>query len=99
MHQYLYSDQDRRPASANKLNLLRKSRSLASMLPSFMLSAVVTLTLTALMRLMWLGVDRHFFSAWMESWLTLWPIAFPIMYLLGSPLRKLAARISPQASA
>jgi len=92
---YRYSDQDQRSTSRNKLNLLRKSRSLASMLPSFVLSGVVTLGLTAFTRLMWLGANGHFFGAWMESWLILWPIAFPIMYLLSLPLSKLAARISP----
>ena len=95
MHQYLYSDQPQQSAAMHRRKLLPRSRSLASMLPSFVLSGVVTCLMTALMCFMWLTPEGHFFSTWIESWLTLWPIAFPVMYLLSTPLRKLAAHISP----
>ena len=109
MAQHTYSDQEQQfvsmdmrkmanRAAKSNANAWPKSRSLASMLPSFVLSGVLTGLMAALMRLMWFGVEGHFFSTWIENWLTLWPIAFPIMYLLHSPLQKLAAYISPQST-
>ncbi|KAF3996938.1 DUF2798 domain-containing protein [Glaciimonas immobilis] len=104
MRLYLNTDQDQRTAMTNMRTstevgnkIWRKSRSLASMLPSFVLSGVVTSMTTALMPIIWHQIDAHFFRTWVESWLTLWPIVFPIMYLLHSPLRRLAAHISPQS--
>lgn len=76
---------------------LRRSRSIASMLPSFFLSGVITLVMTAVMHLMWTGWTAGFLSVWMESWLTAWPIAFPVAYLVGPALTRLAARISAPA--
>ncbi|HJV76644.1 MAG TPA: DUF2798 domain-containing protein [Noviherbaspirillum sp.] len=77
---------------------LRRSRSLASMLPFLFLSGVITLVMTAVMRLMWTGWTDGFVNVWMESWLTAWPIAFPIAYLVSPPLLKLAAYISAPAA-
>lgn len=73
---------------------LRRSHSLASMLPSLLLSGVITLVMTAVMHLMWSGWTSGFFGAWMESWLTAWPIAFPVAYLSAPVLQKLATAIS-----
>lgn len=77
---------------------VRRSRSLASMLPFLLLSGVITLVMTAVMRLMWTGWTDGFVSVWMESWLTAWPIAFPIAYLVSPPLLKLATYISAPAA-
>lgn len=71
---------------------VRRSRSLASMLPSLVLSGLITLVITAVMHAMWSGATEGFFGAWMESWLTAWPIAFPVTYLVGPTLFRLAAR-------
>ncbi|MDY7546044.1 DUF2798 domain-containing protein [Glaciimonas sp. CA11.2] len=109
MGRHTYSDREQQFASIDKrqiairppkpnANAWPKSRSLASMLPSFVLSCVLTGLMSALMRLMWFGVEGHFFSTWIENWLTLWPIAFPIMYVLHAPLQKLAAYISPHST-
>lgn len=76
---------------------LRRSRSIASMLPSLLSSGVITLAMTAVMHLTWGGWTRGFVNAWMESWLTTWPIAFPMVYLLGPAVRKLAAYICAAA--
>ncbi|HJV87725.1 MAG TPA: DUF2798 domain-containing protein [Noviherbaspirillum sp.] len=73
-------------------SFVRRSRSLSSMLPSLVLSGLITLVITAVMHVMWLGTAEGFFGAWMESWLTAWPIAFPVTYVAGPMLFRLAAR-------
>jgi len=77
---------------------LRKSRSLASMLPALLFSGVMTLVVTAVMHAMWDGAAEGVAVRWMESWLTAWPIAFPVAYLLGPALLRLAAAISAPAA-
>ena len=74
--------------------LLRRSRALASMLPALLLSGVIMLVMSAVMRLMWIGAGNDFFGAWMEAWLTSWPIAFPLTYVLGPAMRKLARSLA-----
>ena len=77
---------------------LRRSRSLASMLPALLFSGLMTLVVTAVMHAMWGAFADGFLGRWMESWLTAWPIAFPVAYLAGPALLKLAAAISAPAS-
>jgi hypothetical protein len=77
---------------------LAGSKSLASMLPMLLTTGLITLIISAVTRLLWLGFSNDFFSAWMEAWLITWPIAFPLAYI-GMPLVKgltnfLAARAS-----
>lgn len=60
---------------------LAGSKSLASMLPTILSTGVLTLVITAILRLVWVGFNNDFFAAWMEAWLTTWPIAFPLAYL------------------
>jgi len=76
---------------------LRRSRSLASMLPALLFSALMTLVVTAVMQASAGVVTDGFFGRWMESWLTAWPIAFPVAYLAGTVVLRLAAVISAQA--
>lgn len=84
-------------ASVAPTQLLGRSRALASMLPALLLSGVIMLVMSAVMRLMWIGAGNDFFGAWMEAWLTSWPIAFPLTYVLGPVMRKLARHLaSPQ---
>jgi hypothetical protein len=78
-------------------HFVRRSRSLASMLPSLSMTGVITLLVSGIERLMWVGTGHNFFKAWMESWLTVWPIAFPIVYLAGPSVVKFATRIAAQA--
>jgi hypothetical protein len=92
---YAYHEQ----ASPSLISILRKSKSLASMLPAILSSGLITLMLTAVMHLMSDGFSNAFFGSWVETWLTTWPIAFPLFYLLSTPLNKLAARISAPATA
>lgn len=77
---------------------VRRSQSLASMLPSLLLTGMITLVMAAVMRLVWAGLSHGFFRIWMETWLIAWPIAFPMAYLAGPFLVKLAARISAPAA-
>ncbi|MEN3293473.1 MAG: hypothetical protein V7642_2726 [Burkholderiales bacterium] len=79
---------------ADVAHALRRSQSLASMLPSLLLTGVITLLVGAVMRLLWAGLGHNFFSAWMEIWLTAWAIAFPVAYLAGPHVVRLAACIS-----
>lgn len=73
---------------------VRRSKSLASMLPSLLMTGVSTLLVTAILRLLWVGAGNGFVANWMENWLTAWPIAFPVAYLVGPSVARLAARIS-----
>lgn len=79
-------------------SFVRRSRSIASMLPALVLSGLATLLVTALMHAPGSGPSARFGGAWMESWLIAWPIAFPIVYVLGSALLKLAASWSAPAA-
>jgi hypothetical protein len=79
-------------------HLLRRFRSLASMLPSLLLTGVVTLVMTAVMRLMWMGFSSDFFRVWIESWLIAWPITFPVAYMAGPLVVRLAARMTLPAA-
>ena len=75
------------------LQRVRRSRSLASMLPALLISGVMTFVVTAVMHFMWDGISGH----WLESWLTAWPIAFPVAYVAGPLLTRMAAVISAPA--
>src|SRR5437868_9638139 len=82
---------------AQAVQFVRRSQSLAVMLPSLLQTGVITLVISAVMRLVWVGFDHHFFRIWMESWLTAWPITFPVAYLIGPSIVRFAARIAPAA--
>lgn len=70
------------------------SKSLASMLPTILTTGVITLVVTAMMRLVWVGMNNDFFAAWMEAWLTTWPIAFPVAYMSKPVVNRLARSLS-----
>lgn len=70
------------------------SKSLASMLPTIITTGVITLVITGIMRLVWVGFSNDFFSAWMEAWFTTWPIAFPIAYLSKPIVKQLSNSLS-----
>jgi hypothetical protein len=85
------------------LRALRRSRALASMLPAFVLSGVITCLTSAIMLVtMDAAVAAAPVGYWMEAWLTSWPIAFPVAYLLGPALLRVSMRHSaapaPRAS-
>ncbi len=75
-------------------HFVRRSRSIASMLPSLLLSGLMTLVITAVMHLMWRGPVDGFVGMWMESWLTVWPIAFPLTYIAAPTLLKFSTSVS-----
>lgn len=76
---------------------LRRSRVFASMLPSLLLSGLLTLVVTAVMQLTRDGLLADGFVTWMEIWLTAWPIAFPVTYLAAPAVARLAVTISAPA--
>ncbi|MDO8652520.1 MAG: DUF2798 domain-containing protein [Undibacterium sp.] len=70
------------------------SKSLASMLPTILTTGVITLVITAIMRLVWVGFNNDFFGAWMEAWLTTWPIAFPLAYMSKPLIKQVTNRLT-----
>lgn len=70
------------------------SKSLASMLPTILTTGVITLVISAIMRLVWVGFNNDFFGAWMEAWLTTWPIAFPLAYLSKPLIKQMTNRLT-----
>jgi hypothetical protein len=89
-------------STASPAQGIRRSRALASMLPAFVVSGVITCVMAAIMRLL---VDtgpsslQGFFGDWIEAWLTSWAIAFPITYLIGPALVRVSLRWSAAAIA
>jgi hypothetical protein len=82
------------------LQYVRRSRSIASMLPWMLLSGVMTLVVTAFMHAPWMDAGRSgrdFVDMWMENWLIAWAIAFPVAYMAGLLLMRLAAKFSAPA--
>jgi hypothetical protein len=75
------------------------SKSLASMLPTIITTGVITLVITGIMRLVWVGFSNDFFPAWMEAWFTTWPIAFPIAYLSKPIVKQLSNSLSQSVPA
>lgn len=98
MNQAITTHASASPAS-RAIQGLRRSRSVASMLPSLLFSGALTFIMAAVMQLGWEGPTANFFSAWMTTWLTAWPIAFPVAYLIGPATSRLAARITAPARA
>lgn len=78
-------------AFAKLTRCLGRSRALASMLPSLLLSGMSMLTVTAIMCPIGNGAGKGVFGVWMEAWLISWPITFPLVYLFGLLLRRFAA--------
>ena len=85
------------PRSRTAHKAPRRSNSLAAMLPSLLMTGVITLVMSAVLRLVWVGLTPDFTAAWMEAWLTSWPIVFPFAYLLSGPVSRLAALIAAPA--
>ena len=78
---------------------VRRSRSLASMLPALLASGVVTLVYAWITHPLRGNDGAGFMRVFLENWLTAWPITFPIAYLLGSALLKLAASLNARSAA
>lgn len=72
---------------------VRRSRSLASMLPALLTSALVTLLFAGMANPL-----RGEFDIALADWLVAWAIAFPVAYLLGAALRKLGMWLSAIAT-
>jgi hypothetical protein len=71
---------------------VRRSRAIAALLPSLLLTGIGSLVASGIGCLFLPAVSPPSLSSWMETWLISWPIAFPLAYLLGRPLLRLALR-------
>lgn len=78
---------------------VRGSKAIAGMLPSLLLTGVLSALIVAVLQLTWYGPVEGFGVKWLESWLVAWPIAFPVGYLAGPMLAKLAIYLSSPAEA
>jgi len=63
------------------LHLGGRSRALASLLPAFVASGAITLTVSAMMRLLSLSPQLGFVHGWMTDWLLTWAVGFPLAYI------------------
>ena len=79
--------------AARLMRHLRRSRALASLAPALLMSGIVTLALTPVLREMHLDVLSGFAGSWMETWLTSWAFAFPLTYLLLPAARRLGTHL------
>lgn len=86
------------PRPQPQQRILAGSKSLASMLPTILTTGIVTLVITAILRLVWVGFNNDFFVAWMEAWLTTWPIAFPLAYLSKPWIYQVSSSLSVPVS-
>lgn len=71
------------------LSSLRRSRSLASIMPSFLASGVLTLISTAVIHWTSAPIEGEI-ATWLESWLIAWGIVFPIAYIAGLSMKNIA---------
>lgn len=67
---------------------MRRSRSVASMLPAFLISGMASLLMSLVLHAAGTGGNEHLVTGWVEGWLTSWPIAFPLTYGAALCLRK-----------
>ncbi|MFC7515195.1 DUF2798 domain-containing protein [Herbaspirillum sp. GCM10030257] len=70
---------------------VRRSRSVASMLPAFLISGMVSLVMSLVLHAAGAGGNEHLVTGWVEGWLTAWPIAFPLTYVVALSLRKMTS--------
>jgi hypothetical protein len=76
--------------------LLRRSRSLSSILPSFLASGVLTLIATAVIH--WSSAPvEGLVGTWLESWLIAWSIVFPVAYVSSLTTQNIAAALAEPA--
>ena len=67
---------------------MRRSRSVASMLPAFLISGMASLVMSLVLHAAGTGGNEHLVTGWVEGWLTAWPIAFPLFYVAALCFRK-----------
>lgn len=73
--------------------LLRRSRSLSAVLPSFLASGMLTLIATAMIH--WSSAPLEgLFGTWLESWLIAWSIVFPVAYVSSVTMQSIAVALS-----
>lgn len=76
--------------------LLRRSRSLSAVLPSFLASGMLTLIATAVIH--WSSAPvEGLVGTWLESWLIAWSIVFPVAYISSVTMQSIAIALSEPA--
>lgn len=78
---------------------MRRSRSVASMLPAFLISGMASLVMSLVLHAAGTGGNEHLVTGWVEGWLTAWPIAFPLFYVAALCLRKVSSLFKKRARA
>lgn len=73
---------------------MRRSRSVASMLPAFLISGIASLVMSLVLHAAGTGDNEHLVTGWVEGWLTAWPIAFPLFYVAALCLRKVTSLLN-----
>lgn len=76
-----------------------ESPALASLLTPLLISGVLTALAVPAVQLSLLGPVNNFASLWMENWLLAWAICFPVVYLAGPAILRLARFLSVPARA
>jgi hypothetical protein len=76
--------------------LLCRSRSLSSILPSFLASGVLTLIATTVIH--WSAAPvEGLIGTWLESWLIAWSVVFPVAYISSVTMQSIAVALSEPA--
>ncbi|KRB94179.1 DUF2798 domain-containing protein [Noviherbaspirillum sp. Root189] len=76
---------------------MRRSRSVASMLPAFLISGMASLVTSLVLHAAGTGGNEHLVTGWVEGWLTAWPIAFPLTYGVALSLRKMTSLLKKRS--
>lgn len=74
-------------------SLLRRSRGLTHLLPSFMASGLLTLIATAVIH--WTSAPvEGLVGTWLESWLIAWAIVWPVTFVADAVMKSIAASLA-----
>ena len=69
------------------------SKSMVLMLPSLLLSALISFILSFIMRTEVGASNLYLLVSWHEMWLTSWAILFPVTYMLLPLVQKITNRL------
>ena len=76
---------------------MRRSRSVASMLPAFLISGMASLVMSLVLHAAGTGSTEHLVTGWIEGWLTAWPIAFPLTYVAALSMKKVTSLLNKRS--
>lgn len=73
------------------------SPALASLATPLWVSSLTAATVVALVLLSTHGFEAGFATRWVENWLVVWALSFPVFYMIGGTLRKALEYASSRA--